>query len=165
MSYLCVRVYVTQQFWRIDSLVRLSCSLETFCQTSEVDRVIAYEIHQTKYKVMIGCEMDCPPWRLPISFALLWGMVNLSDIPIREMTLISLIRRRIIYYNPMWGKGCRNVRYSVRINHNSPEEEEEILQWKSWPTMRVSLELTQCYTEGCQPREEKIAKTAHGWKT
>ena len=33
---------------------------------------------------MSECDMDWPPWRQLISFALLGGMENLSDKPIRE---------------------------------------------------------------------------------
>ena len=49
--------------------------------------MLVYEIHQTKYRVMSECDMDWPPWRLLISFALLGGMENLSDNPIRDPTM------------------------------------------------------------------------------
>jgi hypothetical protein len=35
---------------------------KTFVQkASEVDQELGCEMHQTKYKVMIGCDMDWPP--------------------------------------------------------------------------------------------------------
>jgi hypothetical protein len=34
---------------------------ESFYQTGEVDQELEYEMHQTEYKVMIGCVMDWPP--------------------------------------------------------------------------------------------------------
>ena len=36
----------------------------------EVDQELEYEMYQTKYKEMIGCDMDWPPWRLLILFTL-----------------------------------------------------------------------------------------------
>jgi hypothetical protein len=51
---------------------------KNFFKASEVDRELECEMHQTKYKVMIGCDMDWPPWRLLILFALVGGMVNLE---------------------------------------------------------------------------------------
>jgi hypothetical protein len=41
-----------------------------FYQTGEVDQELEYEMHQTEYKVMIGCVMDWPSWRLLILFTL-----------------------------------------------------------------------------------------------
>ena len=34
---------------------------KAFIKTSEVDQVLECEMHQTEYKVMIGCDMDWPP--------------------------------------------------------------------------------------------------------
>jgi hypothetical protein len=34
---------------------------ENFVKASEVDQELECEMHQTKYKVMIGCDMDWPP--------------------------------------------------------------------------------------------------------
>jgi hypothetical protein len=44
---------------RIQNLVPFSIKL--LFKNSEVDQELECEIHQTKYKVMIGCDMDCPP--------------------------------------------------------------------------------------------------------
>jgi hypothetical protein len=38
-----------------------SISIECFVKTSEDDQELECEMHQTKYKVMIGCDMDWPP--------------------------------------------------------------------------------------------------------
>ena len=35
--------------------------MKAFIKTSEVDQVLECEMHQTEYKVMIGCDMDWPP--------------------------------------------------------------------------------------------------------
>ena len=82
--------------------------------------------------------MDWSPFLLLILFPSLFGLINLSDIPIRETTWISLNQRNIITLCE--ANVAENVKYTVRINH-SFREEVEILQWKSWPTMRVSLEI------------------------
>jgi len=34
---------------------------ESFYQTSEVDQELDCEMHPTKYKVTIGCDVDWPP--------------------------------------------------------------------------------------------------------
>jgi hypothetical protein len=34
---------------------------ENFVKASEDDQELECEMHQTKYKVMIGCDMDWPP--------------------------------------------------------------------------------------------------------
>ena len=41
-----------------------------FCQIGEVDQELECEMHQTEHKKMIGCDMDWPPWRIPILFTL-----------------------------------------------------------------------------------------------
>ena len=46
------------------------------------------------------------------------------------------------YYNPIVGKCCQDVRYTVRINLGP--REEGILQREGLHTMRVSLEMTWC---------------------
>jgi hypothetical protein len=38
-----------------------SISIESFVKTSEDVQELECEMHQTKYKVMIGCDMDWPP--------------------------------------------------------------------------------------------------------
>jgi hypothetical protein len=38
-----------------------SISYKTFVKTSEVDQELECEMHQTKYKVMIGCDVDSLP--------------------------------------------------------------------------------------------------------
>jgi hypothetical protein len=38
-----------------------SISKKTFVKTSEVDQELECKMHQTKYKVMIGCDMDLLP--------------------------------------------------------------------------------------------------------
>jgi hypothetical protein len=47
-----------------------SISIESFVKTTEDDQELECEMHQTKYKVMIGYDMDRPPSRSLILFAL-----------------------------------------------------------------------------------------------
>ena len=65
-------------------------------------------------------------------------MVNLSDKPIRETTLISLNHTMVINIPNNIGKCCQNIIYTVRMN---TKYLLKISCDGSFPTMRVMLEI------------------------
>jgi hypothetical protein len=52
--------FYSNKNWELDS--KFQKKKKNFClKASEVDQELECEMHQTKYKVMIGCDMDWPP--------------------------------------------------------------------------------------------------------
>ena len=45
-----------------DSLAQVVLQIVYFLSDKWGDLEISYEIHQSKYKIMIECNMDWPPW-------------------------------------------------------------------------------------------------------
>jgi hypothetical protein len=80
-----------------------------FIQASEVDQELECEIYQTKYKVMIGCDMDWPPWQLLILFALVMRNGKSRETLLQVPMLLSLNIRRIRYYTLITGQCGQNV--------------------------------------------------------
>ena len=75
----------------------------------------------------------------------------------RESTKKSLNHRMVINILPLnLGKCCQGICNTVRLNLNS-REEEGIIQWKYFPTMRVSLEsLVQFAFKGVNQKMEAM---------